>query len=96
MEQFVSVYTDDVFVVRDGLGWPTRIGPGLAFLSPQKQKRKPLVFRERDIARAIAGHLKAGLSVARVEIDASGRIVVVTGNAESSGVALNNEWDDVR
>ncbi|MGJ4961589.1 hypothetical protein [Bradyrhizobium sp. HKCCYLRH3061] len=46
------------------------------------RKRRPLVFRERDITRAIAGALKAGLSVQRTEIDVTGRIVIVTGRPE--------------
>lgn len=58
--------------------------------------RRPLKFRERDISRAIAGHLKAGLSVQRTEIDASGRIVIVTGQPEPTTVAPVNEWDTVK
>ncbi len=62
-------------------------------------KRRPLKFRERDIRRAIAGHLKAGLSVQRTEIDASGRIVIVTGQPEATDLApadravAASEWD---
>lgn len=62
------------------------------------RKRRPLVFRERDVTRAIAGHMKAGLSVQRTEIDPSGRIVIVTGQAERIDLApteieVVNEWD---
>lgn len=93
MEKFVDTWTDNV-VIRDERGWPTRLAPGLEFLLPQKQKRKPLIFRERDVTRAITAYRKAGLPVARVEIDSAGRIIVAS-NAEPSDVAPN-EWDDVR
>lgn len=71
-----------------------RLALGRALDVP-KQKRKPLIFRERDITRAIVAYRKAGLPVARVEIDSSGRIVV-SSNAASSDVAPHNEWDDVQ
>jgi hypothetical protein len=61
-----------------------------------KRKRRPLIFRERDIKRAIAGHMKAGLSVKRTEIDASGRIVIVTGQPEQTSITPENEWDTVQ
>jgi hypothetical protein len=39
-----------------------------------------LLFKETDLRRAIQASRKAGLSIARVEIDRDGKIVVVTGN----------------
>jgi hypothetical protein len=67
-------------------------------LEPKKIRgnRKPLIFRERDIRRAIAGHMKAGLSVKRTEIDATGRIVIVTGQPEPTNITPENEWDTVQ
>jgi predicted aspartyl protease len=38
-------------------------------------------FRTRDVTAAAKAVVKAGLEVARVEIDRDGRIVVVTGSA---------------
>jgi hypothetical protein len=64
-----------------------------------KKKRGPSPFRERDVTRAIAGHMKAGLSVARTEIGKDGRIIVVTGKPEPVDLAPDreasdaNEWD---
>jgi hypothetical protein len=58
--------------------------------------RRPLAFTKRDLARAIAGHMQAGLSVQRVEIDKNGRIIIVTGQAEATNLApqsAENEWD---
>jgi hypothetical protein len=40
----------------------------------------PLTFKQTDLLRAIRTSQKAGLSIARVEIDRDGKIVVVTGN----------------
>lgn len=50
-------------------------------------------FQESDLSRALRAARKAGLEIARVEIDQSGKIVLVTGEPETVGRA--NEWDDV-
>jgi hypothetical protein len=60
-----------------------------------ERKRRPLMFRERDLRRAIAGHLKAGLSVVRTEIDVHGLIIIVTRDDEPVSVVPVNEWDSV-
>lgn len=41
--------------------------------------RGPCTFKQRDVAAAAKAMRKAGFEVARVEIDATGKIVVVTG-----------------
>lgn len=38
--------------------------------------RRPLLFRQADVTRAVKGAQAAGLVVERVEIDANGKIVV--------------------
>ena len=40
-----------------------------------------LTFKETDLRRAIRAFQKAGISIARAEIDQDGKIVVVTGNS---------------
>lgn len=47
----------------------------------------PARFKQDDLRRAAAGVLKAGLPVARVEVDPDGKITVVVGepDAEHSG-----------
>jgi hypothetical protein len=40
-----------------------------------------LTFKQTDLLRAIRASQKAGLSIARVEIDRDGKIIVVTGNS---------------
>ena len=49
--------------------------------------RKLPPFTQRDVTRAVAGLLKAGVPLARAEIDPTGRIVLVTGLPEASGTA---------
>jgi hypothetical protein len=64
--------------------------------SPRKQRRR-LAFTKRDVTRAIAAHMAAGLSVQRVEIDPSGRIIIVTGQQEPAvSITTENEWDSVQ
>jgi hypothetical protein len=62
-----------------------------------KRKRGPQKFKKRDIERAVAGHMHAGLSVQRTEIDNDGRrIVIVTGQPEQVPIAPKqavSEWD---
>jgi hypothetical protein len=41
--------------------------------------RRPVRFLQSDVRRAIRGVTGAGLSVARVEIDQDGKIVIVSG-----------------
>ncbi len=68
-------------------------------VTPRGKRRQ--VFRERDITRAIAGHMKAGLAVAGTKIGPDGSIVVITGAPEKIDLApvtkqereAVNEWD---
>ena len=41
------------------------------------------IFKQTDLLRAIRTFQKAGLSIARAEIDRDGKIVVVTGEAKA-------------
>jgi hypothetical protein len=51
-------------------------------------------FKQTDLLRAIKTFQKAGLPIARAEIDQDGKIVVVVGKAD--GIAANtNSWDEV-
>ena len=53
----------------------------------------PLTFKQTDLLRAIRTSQKAGLSIARVEIDREGKIVVVVGEGMTIQGNAVNEWD---
>jgi hypothetical protein len=54
--------------------------------------RAPSSFRKQDVTRAVSAVLAAGERVQRVEIEKTGKIVIVTGDVPSNS---SNEWDDV-
>jgi hypothetical protein len=45
--------------------------------------RRPMTFRKRDVSAAIEAVISAGCIVSRVEIDRTGRIVIVTATASA-------------
>jgi hypothetical protein len=58
--------------------------------------RGKLKFRQADLTRAVKATTAAGLSVARVEVDPEGKIVVVVGEpTKVEGQPAANEWDAV-
>lgn len=56
--------------------------------------RLPSSFRQQDVTRAVRAVRAAGEPVRRVEVDKSGRIVIVTGEPDIGDEP--NEWDKVR
>jgi hypothetical protein len=55
--------------------------------------RGPAIFRQGDVTRAVRGVTAAGQTVARVEIDTNGKIVIVT--AGEFERREENSWDRV-
>lgn len=53
----------------------------------------PARFKQADIKRAAAGVLSAGLQVAKIVIDANGKIVIIPGSPKES--ERSNEWEDL-
>ena len=53
--------------------------------------RAPATFRKADPRRAVEAVVAAGQTVARIEVDPNGRIVIVT--AETAQTRDENEWD---
>ena len=53
----------------------------------------PARFMKEDLARAVAGGTKGGMRVGRVEIDPSGKIVLLSERAAPAGDP--NPWDGV-
>jgi hypothetical protein len=47
--------------------------------------RRPCIFKQTDLTRALKGALAAGMEIARFEIKSDGRIVVVPGRPEANG-----------
>jgi hypothetical protein len=53
--------------------------------------RPTSAFKQGDVTRAVRAVAAAGQRVARVEIDKTGRIILVTGEAAQQ--PEGNEWD---
>jgi hypothetical protein len=56
--------------------------------------RAPSSFRQQDVTQAVKAVAAAGVGIARVEIDKSGKITII---AEPHGAPppRDNEWDTV-
>jgi hypothetical protein len=57
-----------------------------------RMARSPSAFKQSDLTRAVRAVRKAGVDIGRVEIDRSGKIVIVT-TAETTKTEGGNEWD---
>jgi hypothetical protein len=58
--------------------------------------RAPQTFRQRDVTKAVKGVTAAGVTVAKVEVDKAGKIVVVAGRADKTQDPADtgtNSWD---
>lgn len=52
--------------------------------------RRPCIFKQTDLTRALKGALAAGMEIARFEIESDGRIVVVPGRHQSAHIETND------
>ena len=58
--------------------------------------RAPSTFRQQDVTRAVKAVTAAGVDIARIEIDKTGTIRIITLKAEPNGQGREaNEWDSV-
>ena len=59
--------------------------------------RAPSAFRQQDVTKAVKAVTAAGVHIARIEIDKTGKIVIITANAtdRADGMTEANEWDRV-
>jgi hypothetical protein len=60
--------------------------------------RGTCTFRQRDVTAAVKAVVAAGVAIARVEVDKSGKIVIIANSPNEvaeEGVG-SNEWDSVR
>ena len=58
--------------------------------------RGPQTFKQRDLTKALKGAVAAGIGVKRVEIDRSGKIIIVPGQPHPEEAVPGNEWDTVK
>ncbi len=64
---------------------PCRAGRVVRHFSMKNvMSRGPQSFKKRDVTRAVEAVMAAGVSVARVEVDKDGKIVVVAGKPLST------------
>jgi hypothetical protein len=59
--------------------------------------RRPCMFRQTDLTRALKGALAAGMGIARVEFE-KGKFALVPGDQQKGTgdrVTAPNEWDEV-
>jgi hypothetical protein len=59
--------------------------------------RAPSTFRQQDVTRAVKAVTTAGVHIARIEIDKSGKIVIITGDPTDQPGEMTeaNEWDHI-
>jgi hypothetical protein len=60
--------------------------------------RRPCIFKQRDVTKAVKAVIRAGLQVCLVRIDPQGKIEVVTNKQEeqsSCEASGGNEWDRI-
>ena len=59
--------------------------------------RAPSTFRQQDVTRAVKAVSEAGVHIARIEIDKTGKIVIITANTPDQPGKMTeaNEWDHV-
>jgi hypothetical protein len=55
--------------------------------------RGPCAFKQSDLTKAVRGVVAAGVSVAKVEVDKTGKIVVVVGEpSKSASQSPLDQW----
>jgi hypothetical protein len=59
--------------------------------------RAPSTFRQQDITKAVKAVTAAGVDIARVEIDKSGKITIIAAGTDphKAFAPRGNEWDTV-
>jgi hypothetical protein len=57
---------------------------------------RPASFRQADVTRAIKAARKAGIEIARVEVDNGGKITIIVGKpSETSNETEPNDWAEI-
>ena len=57
--------------------------------------RAPSTFRQLDVTRAVKAVTAAGVHITRIEIDKTGKIIIITADMANrpEGMTEANEWD---
>ena len=55
--------------------------------------RTPAAFKQRDVKAAIKAAVDAGVSVARIEVDREGRIIIIAGKPGEQSLTEANALD---
>ena len=55
--------------------------------------RAPSTFRQQDVTKAVKAVTAAGVHIARVEIDRSGKIVIVAGKSQEAAPGSQDDLD---
>jgi hypothetical protein len=55
--------------------------------------RAPSTFRQQDVTKAVKAVTAAGVHIARIEIDKSGKIVIVAGKSQEAAPGLQDHLD---
>jgi hypothetical protein len=59
--------------------------------------RGPATFRQRDLTAAAKAMIAAGLGIARVEIDKTGKIILITGKPSPCDLdERSDDWADAK
>jgi len=62
--------------------------------SKSNPNRKPMVFKQRELERALKAAKRQNMSIAAAEVDpVTGRIKIVFGQPTLSDAAAQNAWD---
>ena len=57
--------------------------------------RRPSTFRQQDVTRAVKAVIATGVGIARVEIDKTGKIIIITGETtDQPGRSSDNDLDN--
>jgi hypothetical protein len=57
--------------------------------------RRPCVFKQRDVTKALRAVAAAGMEIDRVEVGRDGKIVIFTAQSSESSDGAANEWDEL-
>jgi hypothetical protein len=61
--------------------------------STKPRPRRACTFKQQDVTRALKATLAAGVKVSRIEIEKTGKIVLIADGVETPAREDENEWE---